>query len=466
MKASEIYYNNNSTLTHEGGQAIKLPEKNELIKLALTSFLENTFYETMPEVVSRIVSYANKINDPVFLLKLSIFWRNYWLRSVNHLIFAIAITQLTNTNTSWKSGLLYTALKKFVWRPDDISNILSFYKMLVENNPLNSSKKVPYFFRKAIKRLIEEDYFTEYQLIRYEKRLINQKKNSIYKHSVYRIADIIRLTHPKLSENHFIVKDIIKAKTLPTLENFKTPEYMLSQATDKSQIDISKFWFKALLMYMNTLLSRWFTESEIISELKRKVSNNPDADKGLFPLDYLRVIHFVDLKPEHENFLISLAQKSLHELHISADTIVAPDVSWSMSFNTMSGKSKLYPADLALFYSYIISREFNNPIYTWDNNVVIVNSWPNDTWKSFYERAFNRWGWTRIDLALNKIVSDWYNKVIVFTDWQYFNYDLSIFNRFKQIIYFNLAGYENSVQIKNNIIEINGFTDIMLKSAI
>ena len=59
-----------ATTNHEGGKSYTLAPEQELVKLALTSFLDKSFYETMNDKLKRLRELCKKV-DPQFLLKLA-----------------------------------------------------------------------------------------------------------------------------------------------------------------------------------------------------------------------------------------------------------------------------------------------------------------------------------------------------------------------------------------------------------
>ncbi len=437
------------TTTKENGEAIKITPKAELLKLALTSMFENTYYENIDTLVERVQKYVNKV-DAEWLLKLSIFGRNYGLKSINHFLFVLAVDKLTWVKNSRQ--LVENAFKQFVWTPNDIIEILNFYKAY-------TGKKPNKLLKNAIKKIFENNVFDIYQIAKWESRFKNQKKNG---KSFYNLVDVVRLVHPN---NNDITNKLVYNK-LPSLSELKTAEAVLSDKDISGDELISfvkeKIWDKALLMYLNTLLNRGISIEVLTDEVNRR------QFKWLFPFDFLRALSAIpnDISTGNlRNALVNQASKSLYNLPLSKDVIVAVDTSGSMT-SKLSEKSVITYRKLASFYGALINKEFKMPVYAWSTIAEKVYDLDNDVLENVkkIENVDVGWG-TEIQKLLEEVIeNEWeWKEIIIFTDWQFAPYNKDLYKKFKRVWYFNLAWYENSIQVKNNIVECSWFSDIMFK---
>lgn len=431
--------------TNEWGVAIKITPKAELVKLALTSMFENTYYENIDNLVERTEKYINKV-EPEWLLKLAIFGRNYGLKSINHFLFVLAVDKLTWVKNARE--LVKNAFTQFVWTPNDVIEILNFYKAY-------TGKKPNKLLKSAIKDLFENDKFDIYQIAKWESRFKNQKKN--WK-SFYNLVDVVRLVHPR---NNEIVNKLVH-NNLPSLSTLKTAEAVLSDTNLTNEELISfvkeKIWDKALLMYLRTLLNRGIFTDILAEEINRR------QFKGLFPFDFLRAISVVEDR-QLQDALVNQASKALYNLPLSKNIIVGVDTSGSMC-NNLSEKSVITYRFLASFYGALINKEFKMPVYAWSTYAKKVENLNSDILENTKNIEEKDVGWgTNIQGLLEKVIKnegEW-KKLIIFTDAQFTPYNKDLYKKFKRVWYFNLAWYENSIQVKNNIVECSGFSDIMFK---
>ena len=110
-----------TTVNEMGEKAYKLAAKEELVSTCLTTFLQNSYYESENEIVNRIKNSANKV-DEKFAAKLALYLRkDANMRSVTHLLAGEIAPRL--------SGKEYAArfFNKVAQRPDDMSEILAYY---------------------------------------------------------------------------------------------------------------------------------------------------------------------------------------------------------------------------------------------------------------------------------------------------------------------------------------------------
>lgn len=75
------------TVNLAGGRAYSVPPRLELVSLLVTTFLEDEFYRTESEVVTRLRELIVRVGDPVFVAKAAIYARQVCgMRSVSQLV--------------------------------------------------------------------------------------------------------------------------------------------------------------------------------------------------------------------------------------------------------------------------------------------------------------------------------------------------------------------------------------------
>lgn len=104
-----------------GEAAYKLSPKEEFVSTILTTFLQNSYYETETETVKRIKDSMQRI-DPLFAAKAAIYARDDAnMRSVTHLIAGELAAMISGNK--WAKRFY----KRIAVRPDDMAEILSYY---------------------------------------------------------------------------------------------------------------------------------------------------------------------------------------------------------------------------------------------------------------------------------------------------------------------------------------------------
>lgn len=126
-----------------GEKAYKLDPREELVSTVLTTFLQKSYYEKEKEIVERIKKSAVAC-DPLFVAKTAMYARTEAnMRTVSHLLAAELAPRISGEE--WAKRF-YT---KILVRPDDMSEILSYYKNVMKQ------KAVPNAMRKGFKSKLE-----------------------------------------------------------------------------------------------------------------------------------------------------------------------------------------------------------------------------------------------------------------------------------------------------------------------
>lgn len=432
------------TKTHQGGKSIAIPNKNELVKLCLTSFLEKTYYESAEDVIQRIVDYSKTINQ-TFLLKLAIFSRNYGLKSINHLLAALFV--INNSWIVWTRKMFTSFLKKMVKRPDELWEILWAFNSLIDEEKL----VVPNMMKVAFKEVLENN-FSKYQLQKYK-----NKGN-------FKLHDIVNLVHAK---GEFI--DLLMKWEIGSAD---TRETKLSAGESKQEafedlIDKNKLWTKALLMNMKNIIEAWINQDKVAEYI------NKASLMGIFPFDVMKALHYLwetnqtkRVKASVVLALENMAIKSFGNLPLDWKVAVICDTSGSMSSATMSNKSEFRAVEVAAFYTALAYvRGDDTWAFCFDTQARAIKALPWDGLARVYSEIVRNanGGWTYVQSAIDLVKSK-YDTAIIFTDSQFAD-DIRNTGNLKQVIVANLCWYKWSIAIKWNIIEISWYNDTMLKLA-
>ena len=140
------------TTNFAGGEAYKQSKELELVSILLTSFVSDTFYRSSNDTLDRLKSLLSEV-DPKFAAKAAIFARDkFGMRSITH--------ALAGELAKYLSGEDYAKVfyEKVVVRPDDMTEILSYYTK-------NCGEKIPNSLKKGFAKAF--DKFDGYQISKY-----------------------------------------------------------------------------------------------------------------------------------------------------------------------------------------------------------------------------------------------------------------------------------------------------------
>ena len=356
-------FSHNMTVNRAGGEAFEKSPKLDLVGRLLANFLQNTFYESANTQVGELVQVANKVADPLFLAKASIYARTvFGMRSTSHVVAAVVAKQIRDANE--KHGK-HPALgkpwfkryfDKVVARPDDMVEIMSYFLSHYKKPIPNSLKKG---FADAFGR------FDAYQLAKYR---CEGKELTLRK--------LAKLVWPTITDKN---RDAIAALWAGTLTSQgSTWESKLTEAGKTEDVAEAKSqaWKDlvleekigqfALLRNLRNILAQ---APEVIGkacELLTKPSRIKDSK--ILPFRYhtaYKEVSDVRVRKALED-AFNLALCNIPKLEGS--TLVAVDISGSMSGQPIEIGSlfagalvKSQPIDLVLFQSF--AKEVNTGGY-------------------------------------------------------------------------------------------------------
>ncbi len=194
-----------NTVNMEGAPAYKESAKLELVSILLTSFVQDQFYRSENETVSTVKDLISK-TDRLFAAKAAIYARNeYGMRSISHLVAG----EIAGTvrGQSWTKNFY----NKVIHRPDDMTEIMSYYLQ-------NYGKPIPNSLKKGLAQAFNK--FDEYQLAKYR-----------CENSAVSLVDLVNMVHPKPTvKNGMALQKLIKGK----LKGKDTWETELTKAGQKA----------------------------------------------------------------------------------------------------------------------------------------------------------------------------------------------------------------------------------------
>ncbi len=213
-----------------GKKAYKQSPKEELIFAVLTTFMENSYYESSNERLTRIKSLVAEIakKDAPFVAKLAIYARTqFHMRSV----FPVLVGELSKNHKG--DSLVRKTITKGVTRLDDVTELVSYL------GPTNLTTAV----KKGINGALNK--YDSYAFAKYK---AEGKKVSL--------VDVVNLTHPKATNPG--TEEALKALVADTLKNVDTWESRKSAGGTTSEVfgdlmEEGKLGYMALLRNLRNI---------------------------------------------------------------------------------------------------------------------------------------------------------------------------------------------------------------------
>jgi len=195
------FYEPADTINLAGGPAYKQSPKLELVSLVLSTFLNDSYYESANGTLARLLALLNG-EDSKFAAKLALFARNECgMRTVTNVIAAMVAKLVKGEN--WVRRFIAAVVR----RPDDAVEILACYISLF-------GKPVPNSLKKGLGDAIVK--FNGYQLAKYR----------CASHEIS-LVDLVNIVHPVPNEKN---AEAFKELVGGTLRSFDTWEVELSKA--------------------------------------------------------------------------------------------------------------------------------------------------------------------------------------------------------------------------------------------
>ena len=441
------------TVNHAGGQAFEQGPKTELVSVLLTSFVDDQFYRSASGTLDRVQELVNNEVDGKFAAKAAIFARNeFGMRSISHAMAGLIGKKIKGEK--WTKNFF----KKVVRRPDDVTEIMSFYSNNIGGAYPNSMKKGLSF------ALIE---FDEYQLAKYK---AENKDISL--------VDAVNYLHPVPKEKN---KEAFRKLVDGELKQHNTSEDKLTQAGKESKterekqekkseawkdlIKEGKIGYMALIKNLRNILEQ--ADNELINDVKEMIVDK-DRIRGslIFPFRLQKAYSAVKAVPGEKTreFIRSLNEA----INISVDNVPKFDGKTLVALDT-SGSMNGRPWEIGALFSAIILKKNECDFMHFHDIAKYVNYNPDDsvmTLAEMFQKLSS--GGTDFRQIFNGASSK-YDRIIILSDeqgWVGFNAPTKEFEDYKKrreanpyVYSFDLAGYGSLQLPQQNVYEIAGFSD-------
>ena len=466
---------------HEGADAYLLSQEMALYTLAVTSPLQDKFYEKADKQVQRLRELI-ALNDPEFVAKLAIYTREkMYLRSIP-LVMVVELAKIHNGD-----DLLCRLAARVIQRADEITELLAYYQMANERKATKKLNKLSKQLQRGLALAFNK--FDEYQFAKYNRQ------------TEVKLKDALFLVHPKAKDaDQQQIFDKIVKDSLEIPYTWEVELSALGQQAFESELERKKAfktkWQELIqsgkLGYMALMRNlRNIVQAEVdVINMKQVVQRLSDplqvARSKQLPFRFLSAYRELQKVSSVYTKLITKALEdaivtstaNLKGFDESTKVLIACDTSGSMC-SPVSPRSTIQYYDIGLLLGMLLQtrcKAVMTGIFgdTWKLiNLPSDNVLSNVDYlrKRMGEVGYSTNGYLVIrDLIKRKIKMD---KVMIFTDMQlwdnrYANNNLaSEWEKYRQIapeakLYlFDLAGYGQApLQIKEgNVYLIAGWSD-------
>jgi 60 kDa SS-A/Ro ribonucleoprotein len=443
-----------------GGEAYKQSTKLELISLLLTSFMNDKFYESETEQVTRLRELINNLSDKKFIAKALIYARNeFGMRSVTH-VGTVELSRVVKKEEWFKNAVV-----KIVRRADDPLEMLGYF------NNTYSDEPIPNNLKKGLALSIEK--FNAYQLSKYKGSGKDVK-----------MVDLFNIVHPKpkTSEQELLYKELMTG-TLAPAETWETSLTQAGQkATDelelkslkaeswKKLIDEKKLGYFALLRNLRNIIEQADIETKT-KALEQLVNKNLINKSLVLPFRFKTAYDMIDDEYPTEKEVLRAITKAM-EISLSncpkfdGKTLVVLDTSGSMT----SGQEHKTPAEIGSLFASILIKTNDADFISFSDNAKYFYINPDDSLSTMINTIKKSFYCGGTDFhAIFSCANKTYDRIIILSDMQGwigysaptgdFNSYKSKFNCNPYLYSFDLNGYGDMQFPEKQVFCIAGFSD-------
>ncbi|MCZ6897514.1 MAG: TROVE domain-containing protein [Betaproteobacteria bacterium] len=366
--------------THEGATAKHISIEDQLKRTLLSCLLwEKGFYESGETIVDRIKNLARQCK-PEFVAKLAI-----QARTENKLRHAPLLLLLT-----LKGKVATDTIYHVINRPDELAELIALYWM-------NGKRPLPAAMKRGLAKAFTK--FDEYQLSKWNRD------------GAIKLRDVMFLVHPKPGKE---MESAFKKLANKTLSPPDTWESRLTGGQDKKTVfeDLltrNKLGYMALLRNLRGMLEKGVN----LELIKKRLSET----KGIvLPYRFIAAAkHAPSLEPDLDKAMMKLMES---QAPMTGKTILLVDVSGSMFYGKLSGKSELTYMDAACGLAILMSGICPDlRVFTFSNHAVEVAPRKGMALRDAIENSQGHGG-TDLGAAVRAVDLLEYDRLIVLTDEQ------------------------------------------------
>lgn len=450
-------------INRAGGQAYKQSDKLEVVSMLLTNMVQDQYYRRSAEAVQRMAELVQGLPDKKFLAKAGIFARTkYGMRSITHVLAGELVNKVKGQE--WMKNFL----ERVIYRPDDMTEILSYYMSTY-------GKPIPNSLKKGLSLAFKK--FNEYNIAKYRGEgkamkmvdLINLITGSKHKKG---------FCHPQGNEIAFklLTGQLKPADTWEVgltkagqVAEDDEQKVELKNAAWKSLIDSNKLGYFALLRNLRNIKEQ--APDSLDKALEMLVDEKAIKKSLVFPFRFLTAYDEIKNDRKIVAALDKAADIALNNVpEFQGKTLIVLDESGSMT-SAACGNTTAHRIG-ALFASVLWKRNPNSDLLTFANSARYISDerlaiLPTMEISRTLEKKM-KGGGTDFH-SIFKVANKSYDRVIILSDMQgwigydspkeSFDYYCKRFNCKPLIYSFDLAGYGDMQFPEQNVFCLAGFSD-------
>lgn len=463
MKFNSKTKKKNKEMNYEGAEAYRLSPEWQIYVAAVTSSLNNQFYEKAEERVERLRKLIKQC-DPAFVARLATYTRQKMnLRSIP-LVLAVELAKVHSGDATVKK-----LISQIIQRVDEITELLAYYQLANERKDTKKLNRLSKQIQAGLQ--IAFNRFDEYQFAKYNRD------------TEIKLRDALFLVHPKAKdEAQQMIFNKIVNNVLDTPYTWETELSKLGQIqyTDEKErsvafrmkweelIDSQKIGYMALIRNLRNILEAGVSQQHLIKICE--VLSHPEAVRRSKQLPFRFLAAYREISKVKSAYAgrvmdalekaVTISAESIKGFDKNSTIVIACDVSGSMQ-RPVSAKSKILCYDIGLMLAMLLKSRCENTITgIFGDSWKIINmptksilSNVNTLYHHANEVGYSTNGYLVIqDLIQRKEQVD---KVMIFTDCQLWNSRndqkiTDVWNTYKKmspsskLYLFDLAGYGNT----------------------
>jgi hypothetical protein len=414
---------------YEGAPAWYLSPEWELYSMAVTSTLENGYYETAEKRVKTLRRLVAE-NDPKFVAQLAVYAREQMnLRSIP-LVLAVELS-----GVHFGDSLVCRLTSRIIRRADEIAELLAYYQVSNERKKVKKlnclSKQLQYGLQEAFNR------FDEYQFAKYNRS------------TEVKLRDALFLVHPKAKdENQQELFNRIAENRLKTPYTWETELSMLGQKKYGSEtskklafaqkweelIDSNRLGYMALLRNLKNILNTGVSGKRISHVCETLASEDRVLESKQLPFRFLAAYRelsefgfgYPTQMMDALEKAVEISARNIAGFDKSKKTLIACDVSGSMRA-PVSQNSRICRYDIGLMLGVLLKSKCPDAVFgIFGDRWKTVNVPDGGILKgvSAMSRLVNSAGYsTNAHLVLQDLIDrrQVMDKIMIFTDCQMWN---------------------------------------------
>lgn len=437
------------TVNLAGGEAYSQSPQLELVSILLTSFANDKFYRTSDEEFKKLRELI-KLNDKLFVAKAAIYARTqFGMRSITHVLASELAKHISGED--WAKNFY----KNIVYRPDDITEILSYHKA--------NNGKITNAMKKGL--AMSFDKFGDYSIAKYRgdgKEL--------------KLVDAVNLLHPIPTEQN---ADALKQLVNGTLRSFDTWETELTKAGQEasseeekdelkkeawaSLIESGKIGYFALLRNLRNIIEQ--SPESLGKALEILVDEKRIKNSLVLPFRFLTAYN--EIKKLSGGGAVRALMSISDAIDISlsnvpvfkGETLVVLDTSYSMV-----GK----PSEIGSMFAAALVKSNRCDFMSFSNDAHYQTLNPKDSTLTIANSIHFAAGGTNFHSIFQRVHKK-YDRIIILSDmqgWIGYTSPKAYFNSYKSatganpyVYSFDLMGYGTMQFPESNVFCIAGFSE-------